>query len=145
MVDPLDRRKLKRVAIPDTWVIYYKDDSLYRFGILLNISRSAVCFEIQDSLGIDTFLELEIIIPNKEKLILRGSDIREGESLFRAENTEIYYYKYAVVQFAPFGTDDRYNSLQILERLKSIEKEFLGKYKTLKIELSSLDNNSSSP
>ena len=142
MVNPIDRRKLERVAIPDAWVIYHKDDALYRFGILLNISRSAVCFEIQDSLGIDAFLELEIVIPNKDKLILRGTNIREGESLFRDESTEIYYYKYAVVQFAPFGTDERYNSMPILERLKSIEKEFLGKYKTLKIELSSLDNNS---
>ena len=142
MVNPLDRRKLERVAIPDAWVIYHKDDSLYRFGILLNLSRSAVCFEIQDSLEIDAFLELEIVIPNKEKLIIRGTNIREGESFFRDDKTEVYYYKYAVVQFAPFGTDDRYNSIQILERLKSIEKEFLGKYKTLKIELSSLDNNS---
>ena len=142
MVNPIDRRKLERVAIPDAWVIYYKDDALYRFGILLNISRSAVCFEIQESLGIDAFLDLEIIIPNKEKLLIRGTNIREGESFFRDESTEIYYYKYAVVQFAPFGTDERYNSMQILEHLKSIEKEFLGKYKTLKIELSSLGNNS---
>ena len=142
MVNPLDRRKLERVAIPDAWVVYYKDDSLYRFGILLNLSRNAVCFEIQESFGIDSFIDLELIIPNKGKLIIRGTNIREGESFFRDDKMEIYYYKYTVVQFAPFGTDERYNSNQALEQLKNIETEYLGRYQTLKIELTSLDNDS---
>jgi hypothetical protein len=136
MIDSFDKRKIERVVIPETWVIYYKDDSLYRFGTLLNISRSAACFEIQDSLEVNSFLELEIIIPDKEKLKIKGTIIREGESFFRNEEIEIYHFKYAVVQFSPYGDDDeRYNSLQVYEQLKDLEKEYLGKYRTLKIEL----------
>ena len=125
-----EQRKLERFAIPNAWVIYDRQDSYYRFGVLLNISRSSIAFEIEEgALDIGSNIELTLIIPPNEELKIKGTIIRESESLFME-------LTYAVVQFLPFGSDEkRYNSLDVLERIKELEEDFLHKFKILKIEL----------
>ena len=126
----LDRRTIERFAIPNSWVIYQKNKYYYCFGKLLNISRSAVCFEIDDKpLSVDSEIELTLIFPNEEQLNIKGIVIRETESMYLG-------FKYAVVQFMPYGLDEkRYNSMDTYQRIKELEIRFINKITMLKLEL----------
>jgi hypothetical protein len=85
---------------------------------LINMSRHSVRFEVKHDVHPGYLVDLEIIIPGKDKISLKGS-------ITWVTNSRPPYF--AVAQFFPFGTDKRYNSLHCLEQLKQVEAEYLYK------------------
>jgi len=113
-----DRRATYRFKISGAQVEY----KIKRGGSarvpLIDMSRNSVRFQVKHDVHPGYIVELYIIIPGKNKIAVRGD-------IISVTNTKAPHY--AVVQFFPFGTDKRYNSLQCWEQLKNVEQEYLYK------------------
>ena len=80
---------------------------------LNDLTLSSACFKIKHPLKLGEYIELEIIVPNKEIISVKGIVSR------------LEIPTYAVAQFFAFGTDERYNSMNSYDQLKKIMNEYL--------------------
>jgi len=114
----IERRHLDRFKIPGAEISYILPDGSLSRATLVDITRSSVRFEVKNDIKIDEIIELEIIIPRKEKIVIKGHVVWTSKS--GSENPA-----YVVVQFLPFGSDERYNSMHTYEQLKELSAEYL--------------------
>ena len=116
----IERRYLDRFEVPDAEVIYRFAGSNESRGSLADITKISVCFETGHAFNNGDHIELEIIIPDKESITVSGHVVR----IIEAEaNSPIY----AAVQFFPFGSDDRYNSMESYTQLNDLTEEYMKK------------------
>lgn len=123
MYDGLERRTIDRFVIPNAKVRYRLANGVSGVGELIDLSRSAIRFEVYFPLIEGSLLEVTIELPNRDEITLKGHVVWTFE--IRRENK-----CFAVVQFLPFGTDDRYNRPDSLAKIKAIEKTYLLDFKS---------------
>ncbi len=114
----LERRHLDRFKIPGAEISYKLPDGSSSRVNLVDITRSGVRFETKNAVNIGEIIELEIIVPRKDKIFIKGHVVWTSKP--NSENPA-----YAVVQFLPFGSDERYNSMHSYEQLKELSEEYL--------------------
>ncbi len=114
----IERRHLDRFKIPGAEVSYKLPDGSSSRVKLIDITRSGIRFEINNPVIIGEIIELEIIVPRKDKIFIKGHVVWTSKP--NSENPA-----YAVVQFLPFGSDERYNSMQSYEQHKELSEVYL--------------------
>jgi len=116
----IERRYLDRFEIPDAEVVCRAGERSAIRGSLADITKISVKFEISMSFNPGDLLQLEIVIPNKEKIFVKGHIVRTIDPTNEQP-------AYAAVQFLPFGSDERYNSMQSYEQLDALTMEYMQK------------------
>ena len=114
----IERRHLDRFKIPGAEVSYKLPDGSSSRAKFIDITRSGVRFEINNPVIIGKIIELELIIPQKDKIFIKGHVVWTSKP-------DSGNPAYAVVQFLVFGSDVRYNSMQSYEQLKELSEEYL--------------------
>jgi hypothetical protein len=114
----IERRHIDRFKIPGAEVSYKLPDGSSSRVKLVDITRSGVRFEINNPVIVGEIIELEIIVPQKENIFIKGHVVWTSKP--DSENLA-----YAVVQFLVFGSDERYNSMYCYEQLKELSEEYL--------------------
>jgi hypothetical protein len=114
----IERRHLDRFKIPGAEVSYKLPNGSSSCVKLVDITRSGIRFETKNGVNIGEIIELEIIVPRKDKIIIKGHVVWTS-------NPDSKNLPYAVVQFLVFGSDERYNSMQSYEQLKELSEEYL--------------------
>ncbi|KPL14752.1 MAG: hypothetical protein AMS23_00215 [Bacteroides sp. SM1_62] len=120
-----DRRNLVRFKIPGAKV-RYKQHKGFReaeeaSGVMavVDITRISIRFEAKDFLYPGSLIDLELIIPGKKKSIkVKGNIVWSSEATSDQPG-------YAVVQFLPFGSDERYNTMEAHEQLRKLSEEYM--------------------
>jgi hypothetical protein len=107
-----ERRHSDRLEIPKAKVVYKTDDGITFNTTLKDMTISSIRFESNNYHNVGEFIEMEIIIPGKEKIQVKGKVIRVSNY-------------YITVQFLLFGSDERYNSMNSYEQLKELSEEYL--------------------
>ena len=119
-----ERRYFKRVAVPGAKVSYaqrkgfHNSDELSGTAPLADITQMSVRFETAQTLHPGAYIEIEIMPPGKEKILAKGNIVWVSDPAAGKPG-------YAVVQFLPFGTDERYNPLNSLQQLKELTQQYL--------------------
>ena len=114
----IERRHLDRFKIPGAEISYKLLDGSWSCVILIDITRSGVRFEIKNAVSIGEIIELEIVVPRKNKIFIKGYVVWTSKP--DTENPA-----YAVVQFLPFGSIELYNSMHSYKQLKELSEEYL--------------------
>jgi hypothetical protein len=68
----IERRHLDRFKIPGAEISYKLPDGSWSRVILVDITRSGVRFETKNAVNIGEIIELEIIVPRKDKIFIKG-------------------------------------------------------------------------
>jgi hypothetical protein len=123
MYNGFERRQLERFRISGAQVHYkqlggFKDAKEVSAKMpLIDFTKISIRFKSKHNLQPGALIELDILIPGKKKIHVKGNVIWSTEA---TENRE----GYAVVQFLPFGTDERYNSMRAHDQLQKLDKEY---------------------
>jgi len=112
----IERRHIDRFKVPGAKALYYTSCKLTNIVPLIDISISATRFELPDDFNESDIIDIELIIPSKKKILLKGKAIRISKN--GPENPD-----YAAVQFLPFGSDKLYNSTDSYKQLKELIAE----------------------
>jgi hypothetical protein len=106
--------------VPDAEVVYrFSDENRFR-GSLADITKISVRFSSRHLFKKGDHIELEIIIPGKEKICVRGNVVR-------TINSKGEVPLHVAVQFLPFGSDERYNTMNSYEQLHALTEEYMQK------------------
>ena len=117
MYQLLERRHLDRFIIPDAKVSYTASNGSSIVVPLTDISKSSVRFEMTTKMEAGNFIELELIVPSQEKILIKGHIIWTSN-----DNHNLEKNVYSVVQFLPFGSDEQYNSTKSQAQLRELFK-----------------------
>lgn len=117
-MEGFDRRHADRLRIIGAQISYKRKNGQKFLVPLKDLTKSSACFSIENALEIGELVDIEIIIPSKDEIHVKGMITRLSDPL--EENNS-----YAVVQFFAFGTDERYNSLKSYDQLTKVMTEFL--------------------
>jgi hypothetical protein len=115
----LDRRHFDRFKIPDLKVVYYINDTPSKKCLVIDISRTSVRFEFTNDLRSNEYLEMEIISPHSETIIIKGR-------VTKIINQTSKNRPSAIVQFLPFGTNESFNSMKCHKQIKELLDLYLG-------------------
>ena len=116
----LDRRVFTRIEIPGAKIQYRKTGMRSLLNILSkpvhikNLSKSGICFPIDDKLRFGDPVVMKIQFPDGKNLRLRG-EIRWQNERNAGPSSHVG------VQFNPFGSQTEYNPIEALEYLRSME------------------------
>jgi hypothetical protein len=113
----LDRRHADRYKVTDGKIKYRLSSGHGDVTSIRDIAQNSASFQINHSLQPGDTLELEIIIPSKDKINLKAICVRILE---QAENN----LSFAAVQFMPYSTIERFNSLRTQEQMRRLIEEF---------------------
>ncbi len=111
-----ERRLLERYKIPQAKVSY-KTNGSFIYVALVDISKGSIRFEMNKTIENGTFIEIEIAIPTKQKVNVKGHVIWTKQK-------EPNRPGFAVVQFLPVGTDERFNSTENINQINDLINEF---------------------
>ena len=114
----LERRYLDRFYIPDAKIRYLCKDGRSACVPLADFTKISARFRAEHNLRQGDALDLELQIPDREVIIIKGIVILISEP--DANNSF-----YAVAQFLPFGSDERYNSMESYEQLTKVTEKYL--------------------
>jgi hypothetical protein len=114
----LERRYLDRFYIPDAKIRYLCKDERSACVPLADFTKISARFSAEHNLREGDPLDLELLIPDKEAIMIKGIVILITEP---DSNHSIYH----VVQFLPFGSDERYNSMESHKQLTEVTVEYL--------------------
>ena len=112
----VERRQLDRFVIKGAVVKFYSKDGSYNLIELTDVSKSGIRFKINGDFNKGDMLDFELFIPFKEKILLKGIIIRKKENDCEVADCN-------AVQFAPFGSDERYNSSTSYKQLSQLIEE----------------------
>jgi len=118
----LDRRVFTRVEIPGAKIKYKKNgksrflSTLSKSVEIMNLSKSGICFPIDETLKYGDPVVMQVDFPDGRNFRLKGQ-VR-WHNLQQGSSTSSYH---AGVQFAPFGRQSSYNSIEALEYLRSMD------------------------
>ena len=112
-VNYYERRNLDRFEIPGAYVTYNTSDGQFNTLPMFDISIGSIRFRYIGNLSKGYELTFGLLIPSKEKISLKGTIIQINKDIPEQKD-------FVVVQFAPFGTDSRYNSLYSHDQLNEL-------------------------
>jgi hypothetical protein len=118
VMNGIERRHADRLQIIGANVIYTLNNGQFGLQPLNDLTMSSARFEIDHIMKDEDIIELELIIPGEDKVYVKGKVIRLSNPAFE-------HPPYVVIQFLPFGTDERYNSMQSYEQLKNLIDKYL--------------------
>ena len=113
-----EKRNTERYPLPGAKVQYKLEDGQSAETPVKDITQGGICFEFSHSAKEGYKIEIELQIPGKEQLTLKGNIVWTAVTTANDPN-------YAAMQFLPFGTDERYNSMDNHKRLKKLLMECL--------------------
>ena len=108
-----DRRNSDRFFIAGARVHFKTRKGELVLSPLADLTRSSARFVITEELIISDKIEIGIDVPGHHLVRIKGTVVWTSSPLI--ENPA-----FAVVQFLPFGTDSRYNSMRTHEHVKAI-------------------------
>ena len=114
----IERRYLDRFYIPGAEIRYLCKDGRSGRVPLADFTKISARFCAEHKLREGDALDLELLIPEKEAIVIKGIVILITEP---DSNHSIYY----VTQFLPFGSDERYNSMESHKQLTEVTREYL--------------------
>jgi hypothetical protein len=116
----LDRRVFTRIQIPGAKIKYKKNglssllSSLSKPVEIMNLSKSGICFPIDETLKYGDPVIMKIQFPDGRNLNLKGQvrwhNLQHSSSSYHAG-----------IQFSPFGSQSNYNPIEALEYLRSMD------------------------
>ena len=109
----IERRYLDRFEVPGAEVIYRCTPEKEFRGSLADITKISVRFSTEQTFNMGDHIELEIIIPERHSICVRGNVVRVINS--KSSKTES-----VAVQFLPFGSDERYNTMTSYDQLNAL-------------------------
>ncbi len=112
-----DRRHSDRFLVAGATVHFQSRQGKLVQSPLSDLTHSSLRFEITENLIIGDEIEISVDVPGFNLVRIRGNVVWTSDPLLESP-------AYAVVQFLPFGTDPRYNSMQIRDQIKIIIKKF---------------------
>lgn len=115
----LERRYLDRIKIPGAEVEYKSKDGNTTKGELIDLTKISVKFYIDCELNEGDFIEIVIYVEDREEIHVKGNIV-----WIKIVNENNISRTVGVVQFLPFGSDERYNSLDCYEKLIKLEKDY---------------------
>ena len=113
IVNIIERRHFERLYILGAKVLYKRKNGQAALMPINDLTLSSVSFRMKHPLKLGEHIELDIIVPDKEVINVKGIV------------TRLEIPTYAVAQFFAFGTDERYNSMDSYDQLKKIMNENL--------------------
>ena len=119
-----DRRYLDRFKIPGAKVIYKQREGFHGAKsvsgrtALIDLTYISCRFEVNHILQPGAIVELQILVSGRRKIKVVGYIVWVSDENMGKPSV-------AVVQFYPFGTDSRYNSLHSLKQLKELSAQYL--------------------
>jgi hypothetical protein len=113
IVNIIERRHFERLSILGAKVLYKRNNGHVALVPINDLTLRSMCFKIKHPLKLGEHIELDIIIPDKAAINVKGIV------------TRLEIPAYAVAQFYAFGTDERYNSMDSYDQLKKIMDEYL--------------------
>jgi hypothetical protein len=117
-MDGIERRHTDRLKILGANVVYTLKNGQFGLKPLIDITRSSACLEVDHPINKGEFIELEVIIPGRTKIFIKGTVTRLSDPISERP-------AYIVVQFLPFGTDERYNSMECYQQLIDMIEQYL--------------------
>jgi len=123
----MERRSLKRIQIPGAKVRLKRSTGLNIFNVLnkssalINISKSGLSFEIDEEFRSGDTIEIYVAFPDGKGFNLKGK-IRWLKNMI-PNNSRID------IQFYPFGSNRRYNSIKALEYLRKMDGQQIERIK----------------
>ena len=112
-----ERRVLERFKIEGAKVAYKTAGGSTNIVNLIDISKGSVRFEMNSKIDNGDFLEIELDIPAKQKIIVKGHVVWTSEP-------DADVPGYAVMKFISDGTDEQNNSAESLNQVSAVLKAF---------------------
>ena len=112
-----ERRHADRFAIPGAKMRIHQNGATSELLHVEDMTKSSIRFQIGRSVNQGQEIEIELNIPEMDPLVIKGHVIWAIDP--QGEEKSI-----AVIQFLPFGTDERYNSIQTYEQLCTITEKY---------------------
>ena len=123
----MERRSIKRIQVPGAKVRLKKSAGLSVFNILskpstlIDISKSGMSFRIEEECRYGDTISIRITFPDGRSFSLKGRIRWYNDG--SPENPRVG------VQFYPFGSGRRYNSIKALEYLRNMDGQQLERKK----------------
>ena len=114
-----ERRYLDRIKIPGAEIKYAKNNGDSATVELIDLTKISVRFFSNHEFGEGELINLTILVKGHARIQVNGNIVWTHPT---EENDK--YKSMAVVQFLPFGTDERYNSLKSYELLAELEEKY---------------------
>ena len=108
-----DRRHSDRFYVAGGKVHFTTRKGEPAFSSLADLTQSSIKFEIEEELIVGDQIEVIIEVPGFRMIPVKGRVAWTSSPLLNNP-------AHAVVQFLPFGTDSRYNTMRIHEQIKTI-------------------------
>ena len=121
----LDRRHADRYIVPDARIKYRLSSGHGDVTSMKDIAQNSASFQVNHDIKPGDVMELEIMIPSREKITVKARCVRVMEQ----ESSNLAF---AAVQFLPFSTLESYNSFHSQRQLHMLIEEFK---KTLPAEI----------
>ena len=112
-----ERRYLDRFEIPGAKIQYRLQNEISATLELIDITKISVRFFVKHKISAGEYIELDILVKGKEKISVKGHVVWTLENDNNIKSS-------AVVQFLPFGTDERINSIENYEQLAQLVEEY---------------------
>ena len=125
-MEKYDRRYLDRLEIPGAKIEYKLQNGRTATTGLINLTKISVRFYTKHKFKTDELVEISIKIIDKETIRVKGNVV-----WFQTAKENEFNKANAVVQFLPFGTDEKYNSLKSYDLLAQVEEEYSQDFKIL--------------
>jgi hypothetical protein len=116
----IERRYLDRFEVPGAEVVYRFAGGTESRGSLADITKISVRFETDHQFNAGDHIELEIFIPERNSISVRGNVVRIVNASSQAPVS-------VAVQFLPFGSDERYNTMESYSQLNNLTEEYMQK------------------
>ncbi len=118
-----ERRALPRFGIPDSTVLYKKNEGLKLFqrysniSNLVNLTKSGMCLQIKNGIKPGERVKIQLDFPGVKKMEVKGH-VRWKSS---AEDN----FNNIGIQFEPLKKKKKLNSVDCLEKLREISENYL--------------------
>ena len=113
----LDRRHADRYKVPNAKIKYRLSSGTGDITPMNDMAQNSASFQVNHDIKPGEIIELEILIPAKEKITVKATCVR----ITAQESSNLAF---AAVQFLPFSTIERYNSFKSQEQLRTLVEEF---------------------
>lgn len=108
-----ERRYSERYKLPGAKINYKTDNGNGHEKSVKDITHSGICFEFSHTGEEGNKLEIELIIPGRDKIVLKGNIVWTSVESQSGPG-------FAAAQFLPFGTDERYNTMENHKKLRDL-------------------------
>jgi hypothetical protein len=112
-----ERRHADRFRVPGATLRIFQNGNVSENYSVTDMTKSSIRFEITHSILKGEAVKVELNIPEMDSVTLKGYVIW-------AVDPQVDDNATAVVQFLPFGTDERYNSIECHEHLSRIVDKY---------------------